>query len=418
MSAALVGGSTLVQQRILVPTAGQQARALATPEPLNPAKKPMHASRRQCCSVQTHETQVYSNNKAVRMLGVGLLRGSRAVHSLHSLMAVSSVPKRIGTHSGTFHCDEALGCFLLKQTTKFSGATIVRTRNPEVLATLDAVIDVGGVYDPETDRYDHHQREFDGVFGHGFTTKLSSAGLVYKHYGKEIVATLSGLAQDDPQCHDVYLAIYKNFMEAIDAIDNGINQYDTDAPPRYVNNTHLSSRVGNLNPAWNEGDPTDEELMSRFEAAMTMTGAEFVDTVKYYAKSWLPARSFVLEDLKVRHEVDASGGILLLTRYCPWKSHLYDLEKELGITKPEDQVKYVVYKDNKENKWRVQAVSVSPSSFESRKPLPQAWRGLRDEELSRVTGIPGCVFVHASGFIGGNDTLEGVLQMARAALQS
>lgn len=42
------------------------------------------------------------------------------------------------------------------------------------------MLDVGGVSDPETDRFDHHQRGFDQNFGHGFVTKLSSAGLVYK----------------------------------------------------------------------------------------------------------------------------------------------------------------------------------------------------------------------------------------------
>lgn len=45
---------------------------------------------------------------------------------------------------------------------------------------LDAVLDVGGVYDPSRDRYDHHQKGFEEMFGHGFKTKLSSAGLVYK----------------------------------------------------------------------------------------------------------------------------------------------------------------------------------------------------------------------------------------------
>ena len=49
-----------------------------------------------------------------------------------------------------------------------------------MLETLDAVLDVGGVYDPSQDRFDHHQKGFSEVFGHGFTTKLSSAGLVYK----------------------------------------------------------------------------------------------------------------------------------------------------------------------------------------------------------------------------------------------
>lgn len=50
----------------------------------------------------------------------------------------------------------------------------------QVLEGLDAVLDVGGVYDPSRYRYDHHQKGFDEVFGHGFSTKLSSAGLVYK----------------------------------------------------------------------------------------------------------------------------------------------------------------------------------------------------------------------------------------------
>ena len=45
--------------------------------------------------------------------------------------------------------------------------------------------------------------------------------------------------------------------------------------------------------------------------------------------------------------------------------------------------------DTREKKWRVQAVSVQPGSFENRRSLPAAWRGLRDEELSGVAGIPG-----------------------------
>lgn len=62
-------------------------------------------------------------------------------------------------------------------------------------------------------------------------------------------------------------------------------------------------------------------------------------------------------------------------------------------------------------------MAVSPAKFESRMPLPSPWRGLRDDELSKESGIPGCVFVHMSGFIGGNQTYEGALAMARAALK-
>jgi uncharacterized UPF0160 family protein len=102
------------------------------------------------------------------------------------------------------------------------------------------------------DRYDHHQKGFEQVFGHGFKTKLSSAGLVYKHFGKEIIASAMKKQEDHPDVESVYLHVYKAFMEAVDAIDNGVNQFESDAPPKYVNNTHLSARVANLNPDWYE----------------------------------------------------------------------------------------------------------------------------------------------------------------------
>lgn len=58
-----------------------------------------------------------------------------------------------------------------------------------------------------------------------------------------------------------------------------------------------------------------------------------------------------------------------------------------------------------------------PDSFVNRLSLLEEWHGIRDEQLSSVSGIKGCIFVHASGFIGGNETREGALEMARRTLQ-
>ncbi|KAG9749007.1 hypothetical protein KCU73_g6942, partial [Aureobasidium melanogenum] len=97
---------------------------------------------------------------------------------------------------------------------------------------------------------------------------------------------------------------------------------------------------------------------------------------------------------------------------CPWADHLYALEKE---TSTEGSVLYVLFAESGEadSKWRIRSVSRESGSFENRKDMPDAWKGVRDEELSKVSGVPGCVFVHASGFIGGNKTFEGVLEMAK-----
>lgn len=65
------------------------------------------------------------------------------------------------------------------------------------VAPLDIVVDVGGVYDADKDRYDHHQRGFTEVFGHGGFNqiKLSSAGLVYKFANRNmLLLTLGTLA--------------------------------------------------------------------------------------------------------------------------------------------------------------------------------------------------------------------------------
>ena len=39
---------------------------------------------------------------------------------------------RVGTHNGTFHCDEVLGCFMIRLTDRYSEAEIVRTRDQTV----------------------------------------------------------------------------------------------------------------------------------------------------------------------------------------------------------------------------------------------------------------------------------------------
>lgn len=50
--------------------------------------------------------------------------------------------------------------------------------------------------------------------------------------------------------------LYENFVEEIDAIDNGIAQWDGE--PRYAMTTNLSARVANLNPRWNDTDQDTE----------------------------------------------------------------------------------------------------------------------------------------------------------------
>jgi len=215
----------------------------------------------------------------------------------------------------------------------------------------------------------------------------------------------------------LYRKLYDEFVEAIDANDNGISAFPSekleeyDLKPRFSEEgITLPSMVAGLNPVWNEEVP-DDAVNERFEKASTLMGHVFVEKLKYYANSWLPARSLVLKSLENRFQTDPSGKIINLEVSCPWKEHLFNLEEELGLL---EEVLYALYSDGKG--WRVQAVPKKKDGFEDRKGLPDVWRGVRDDELSSLSDIDGCVFVHASGFIGGNKTYEGALEMARKAL--
>ena len=53
---------------------------------------------------------------------------------------------------------QVLACYMLQQLPEYRDAEIVRSREQAVLDECDIVVDVGGVYDPATHRYDHHQK--------------------------------------------------------------------------------------------------------------------------------------------------------------------------------------------------------------------------------------------------------------------
>jgi len=329
--------------------------------------------------------------------------------------------KVIGTHSGSFQADEAMGCFILRQLPEYRFSKIVRSRDPKVLETCEIVIDVGGVYDHEKLHYDHHQRGYDERFDagkkgskEGRCTKLSASGLVYRHYGKEVIKTYYPSLSNE-QLDFAYLKLYNSLLEALDAIDTGVEM--TTGEHVYRDSTGLSSRVGRLNPRWNEVDdegksPDPDE---RFIEASNLCGEDFLSVMTKIIESDLPAREVVEKAVLKRHETDPSGEIICFPMGgLPWKGHLYELEK---LHKVEKLVKFVLYTDQG-GMWRVQAVTKEGTAFENRLGLPEDWRGVRDNDLEKITNIKGSRFVHAAGFIGGNSFYEGALEMARVALQA
>ncbi|KAI1207209.1 metal-dependent protein hydrolase [Annulohypoxylon truncatum] len=333
---------------------------------------------------------------------------------------------RIGTHNGHFHADEALAVYMLRLLPTYTDSELVRTRDPALLETCHTVVDVGGEYDAARNRYDHHQRTFDTVFP-GRETKLSSAGLVYLHFGRSIIARQTQKPEDSAEVGLLWNKIYESFVEAMDAHDNGISKYDSakleeaGIEKRFSSaGFTLGAMVSRLNPNWNDARPADRAEAQawedeKFVKASERLGDEFSRTLNFYANAWLPARTVVEEAYAKRMQFDPEGRIMVFEgQSVPWKDHLYTLEEEEQTDK---KVLYVLYaeKQTPDAAWRIQAVPETENSFQSRKPLPEPWRGARDSQLDEISGVPGGIFVHASGFIGGNKTFDGVKALADKA---
>lgn len=281
---------------------------------------------------------------------------------------ISKLIPKIGTHNGMFHCDEIFACFMLKQLPKYKDAEIIRTRDENLLSQCNIVVDVGGVYNPKTERFDHHQREFNETLSSvrpdlvkNKFIRLSSAGLIYAHYGLEVITEIlkaNSIILDQYALTSVYTHIYDIFVEELDAIDNGI-PICPEGEPRYKIYSHLSARVAKFYPKWNSTDDDEETIYKLFLKAKELVGNEFTETVLEAVNVWWPAREIVKRSIEDRFSVHKSGEIFFLGERCSWKDHLYYIEEELNIV---DQLKFCIFYD-KANSWRVQAVPVQPSSF-------------------------------------------------------
>ena len=254
------------------------------------------------------------------------------------------------------------------------------------------------------------------------------------HFGRAIIAQQTAWPLDHDNVSILYEKLYTDFIEAIDANDNGVSVTDQNAlseagiEKKFKDfGLTIPSIVGDMNRN-RAGEDLNEDGL--FEKASQFIGDVFVHKLYLANSTWLPARTTVSNAYATRKEVHPSGRVVVLPQAgTPWKEHLYGCEKEAAV-KDDCEVYYVLYPESaaEDAKWRIQCVPVSESSFVSRRPLPEAWRGVRDEDLDKVinddaekTGkakIPeGAVFVHASGFIGGHKTKEGAYAMAVRSLE-
>ena len=286
--------------------------------------------------------------------------------------------KTIVTHNGNFHADDVFSIAALKCI--FPSFNLIRTRDLEVIAKADIVLDVGGVYDPDTGRFDHHQRGGAGQRENGIP--YSSFGLIWQKYGVEICQGNQELAN----------SVDADLVSTIDAIDCGHVE-------GVAQGISLSQTISMFNPTWQE----DSHYDTCFDEAVDFASRVLTRFIAS-ANGGISAKAIVAKAI----ENAADPRVIVLEKYTPWKRTVHALSTE---------ALYMVYPSGS-GPWRIQTVPVEPGSFEDRKSLPKPWAGLSDKALKEVTGIDDAMFCHNGLFIAGAESFESTMKMAAMALEA
>lgn len=297
--------------------------------------------------------------------------------------------KRIITHSGRFHADDALAvaALVIMLDRRGEAYEIIRSRDPEVIATGDYVADVGGVRDDEHNRFDHHQSGSAGAHDNGIP--YSSLGLVWRKFGEEIAGSKRAAE-----------VIERRLVWPIDAADNAMDTYHpvNDYLRPYI--FHDVKEV--FIPTWQETHRTlDDGFMEFLPFARLILEREIV-----WARS-IEEGEKVIREL---YEGTEDKRIVVMDDNYPWEEALSSYPEPLYVVKPNSA--------NNGN-WSVKAVRGDVrGSFEDRKSLPAEWAGKTGDDLASATGVKDAVFCHNERYIAVAGSKEGALALAKQAVDA
>ena len=276
--------------------------------------------------------------------------------------------RSLGVHSGSFHADEVTATALLLLYDLIDRDKILRTRDLSKLSNCEYVCDVGGVYDPRQKRFDHHQADYKGC--------LSSAGMV--------LLFLKETALIDLHMFEMF---NKTLIMGVDAHDNGIAKFE-------LGTTSFSQVISNFLPI--DYEASENEMDDAFFQA--------VDFVLGHLNR-LQNRTKYNADCKaqVKKAMQTTSHVLVFESSIPWLENFFELGGDLH------PAQFVIMPSGAH--WKLRAIPPSlQDRMKVRKPLPETWAGLLENDLKKVSGIAGAVFCHKGRFISIWETKEDAIK--------
>lgn len=283
--------------------------------------------------------------------------------------------KSFGTHDGSFHADEVTACSLLLLFGLIDRDKVFRSREQEILDRCEYVCDVGGIYDPQIKRFDHHQVDFKG--------SLSSAGMILLYLRDQHFL--------EPHLYDFY---NKSLIMGVDAHDNGLSRPE-------IGVSSFSQVVSNFLPI--AYDTSSDEMREAFFKAVDFVVGH-LDRLRQRYDYTLQCQSMVKQAMR------ETNSYMIFEQSIPWMDNFFDLGGEYH------PAEFVIMPSG--SHWKLRGIP--PSMFERmkvRRPLPESWAGLHEEELKKVSGIKGAIFCHKGRFISIWETKEDAIKALHLALK-
>jgi uncharacterized UPF0160 family protein len=289
---------------------------------------------------------------------------------------------RVATHSGTFHADDVFAYAILKAACA-GNIELTRTRDGAVLAGADVVFDVGGTYDRDGRKYDHHMRD-KPLRPNG--EPFSSAGLVWRDYGEAALRTVLPKASPAAATRIVGM-VDQGLIRDVDLMDNGAM---SPTPG------HFSAVIEAFNVTFAEdGDDT----------AAFLQAVDLASAVLARVCARAHAATLAEETVALAAGCAVHSKIIVLETRVPWEDAVFDLDLA--------EVLYVVRPAG--DAWTCSAVPPERGSFAQRLPLPDPWGGLRDEAFVTATGVSDATFCHPARFVCGARSRDGAVALAMMA---
>ncbi|EPP35417.1 hypothetical protein CP10139811_1019 [Chlamydia ibidis] len=281
--------------------------------------------------------------------------------------------RSVGTHDGSFHADEVTACALLIIFDLIDEEKIIRTRDPEKLATCEYVCDVGGIYSPRDKRFDHHQVSYSGPW--------SSAGMILDYLKGQ------GLVESEE-----YHFLNNALVHGVDEQDNG----------RFFSKEGFCS-FSDIIKIYN---PLEEEYSSDADFAFALKFT--IDLLQRLRAKFRYDR--ICRDI-VRLAMDKDDFCLYFDRPLAWQENFFFLGGE------KHPAAFVCFPTG--DQWILRGIPPNlDRRMEVRVPFPEEWAGLLGKQLVEVSGIPGAIFCHKGRFLSVWDSQESCQRALRLVLEN